>query len=117
MIFPAQLGDNVKCETVKPVEAASKGQPSLLVSWKKPWNALHVPKYGIWVHQTFHEYFTSDTKMLLDDVCSRASEDKEIHVWIRSYYYTSSDASTFDDEHLVHGDWGKKIVCSCTVTN
>lgn len=141
-IVPAPLGDHVECVTVQlkgpnePENNTPKYQ--IQVSWQKPWNVDKVVKYGIWCHQVYQEYFSTELSAILD-VCGKANEKNEVELWVRPYYLSVNTTlpllETLNDPHplpsshpelpslsnpdqpdpalLKFGPWSRKMTCSC----
>ena len=75
----------MKCE-------ASSG--SVRISWPKPWNGAITHEYGVWNHEHFREYRTTQTELALD----KLEPNKEYQFWVRALT-------------PVEGPYGPKVVC------
>jgi len=111
-IAPAIVKNPIKWSLVLQQSDSKEVQvpsPVIALDWEVPWNVPSVEKYGIWVHQTYQEYYSTEPKILLTDVCNRVAANLTLEIWIRSYFRHEGE--------LIHTEWGSKLECHCSVEN
>lgn len=112
-IVPAMIKNTLKWSLVVHASDSNETQlppPVIALTWDAPWNVRSVEKYGIWVHQTYQEYYSTEPSILLTDVCDRVASNATIEIWVRSYFRDERD-------ELVRTEWGSKLECHCSSEN
>ena len=76
---------NIKLDYLRPskierAECSTETPNKITLKWSLPWNTVKPEKYGIWVHQTYQEYFSSESEFLLD-----CDSGKVYEFWIRPF--------------------------------
>lgn len=102
--------DGVRCivslpEGVDPAAPAltNTTRLSIEVRWESPWNGVIPEKYGVWVHQTYSEFFTERPSVQLPACAYGSSYD----IWVRSYVRDPTSPE------LIRSQYSEKRTCLC----